>query len=154
MRAARVAVIGGCLVVLAASPAFAQAGRHGGSGAWGGPGLSTLVRAAGLTDAQQAQVKQIVANHRPQFQALIGQLRTAREALDAKLYGADPVSAADVEPALQQISQIRNQLAHESLQVALEVRSLLSPDQLAKAAQVKQRLTELQREMHTLLGGQ
>jgi hypothetical protein len=153
MKSARIAVLSVGLVVLSATAVFAQGGRAGGS-AWGGPSLSVLVKAAGLSEAQQAQVKQIVSSHRPQFQALLGQLRAAREGLDAKLYGAEPVAAADLEPALQAISQIRSQLAHESLQVALEVRAILSPEQLARAAQVKQRLGELHQEIRTLMRGQ
>ena len=114
--------------------------------------LPLLVKAAGLTEAQQAQVKEIVANHRPQFQGLVSQLRTAHTQLADKLYAPGPVKAEDLAPLRQQISQLRGQLAQEGLQVALEVRGVLTPEQLAKAGETRKRFNELRAEMRGLLG--
>ena len=126
----------------------------------GGPGyggfrmmLPLLVKGAGLTDAQQAQVKQIVASHRPQFEGLLSQLRTTHEQLADKLYAPGPVKAEDLAPLKEQIGQLRGQLSQEGLQVALEVRGVLTPEQLAKAGQTRQRFNELRAEMRGLLGG-
>jgi protein CpxP len=113
--------------------------------------LLQLVQGAGLTEAQQAQVRQIVASHRPKLETLRQQLRTAREQLAEKLYAPGPVKAEDLAPLIQQIGKLREPLMHESLQVALEVRKLLTPEQLAKAKQRRQRLHELRAEMRTLL---
>ena len=134
--------------------------RPGGIDGYGaGPGhagfdmkLPLLVKAAGLTEAQQVQVRQIVQSHRPQFQGLVSQLRAAHTQLADKLYGPAPVKAEDLAPLTQQIAQLRGQLAQEGLQVALEIRSVLTPEQLAKAAQVRQRFNELRAEMRGLLG--
>jgi Spy/CpxP family protein refolding chaperone len=113
-----------------------------------------VLRGVGLTDSQQAQVRQIVAGHRPQFQTLRGQLRTAQQQLADKLYGADPVTLDGLALLTLQIAQLREQLAREALQTALDIRAVLTPDQLAKAAQIRQRLTELRSEMRSLTGGQ
>ncbi len=152
----RVAVV--LVGVLAAGLWTASAyGRpHGGRGAgWGRGGdeisLPLLVRGAGLTEAQRAQVKQIVASHRPKFEALQRQLRAAREQLDGRLYGPGPVTPEDLTPLIQQIGKLRDPLMQESLQVALEVRKVLTPDQLAKAMLRRQRLNELRTEMRSLL---
>lgn len=115
--------------------------------------LPLLVKGASLTDAQQAQVKQIVESHRPQFQGLLNQLRTAREQLAEKLYAPGPVKAEDLAPLMQQIGQLRGQLTQEGLQVALEIRGVLTPEQLAKAGQTRRRFNELRAEMRGLLGG-
>lgn len=135
--------------------------RPGGIDMYGGGGghgrfhmmLPLLVKGAGLTDAQQAQVKQIVASHRPQFEGLLSQLRTAHEQLAEKLYAPGPVKAEDLAPLKEQISQLRGQLTQEGLQVALEIRGVLSPEQLAKAGQTRRRFNELRAEMRSLLGG-
>jgi Spy/CpxP family protein refolding chaperone len=129
---------------------------HGGRDAgWGHGGdemsLPVLVRGAGLTEAQQAQVKQIVASHRQKFEALGRQLRAAREQLTEKLYAPGPMKAEDLASLTQQIDKLREPLAQESLQVALEVRKVLTPDQLAKANRRRQRLNELHAEMRKLL---
>lgn len=119
----------------------------------GGDGLflPQLIRGVGLTEAQHAQVKQIVASHRPKFQALVRELRAAREQLAQKLYAPGPVKAEDLAPLMQQIGKLREPLMQESLQVALEIRKVLTPDQLAKAMQRRQRLNELRAEMRKLL---
>jgi Spy/CpxP family protein refolding chaperone len=113
-----------------------------------------VLRGVGLTDSQQAQVRQVVAGHRPQFQTLRSQLRTAQQQLADKLYGADPVTPDSLAPLTQQIAQLREQLAREALQTSLDIRAVLTPDQLAKAAQIRQRLIELRSEMRSLTGGQ
>lgn len=140
----------------AAASGVAPAGMGGygmGSGHGGfGMMLPLFVKGAGLTEAQQAQVKQIVANHRPQFQGLVSQLRTAHTQLADKLYAPGPVKAEDLAPLTQQITQLRGQLAQEGLQVALEVRGVLTPEQLAKAGQTRKRFNELRAEMRGLLG--
>jgi hypothetical protein len=63
------------------------------------------------------------------------------------------VSPDDLSAIRQQISQLRDQLGQEGLQTALEIRNVLTPDQLAKAAQIRQRMQELQAEMRGLMGG-
>lgn len=130
-------------------------GFGGGRGlAHGAVGISPLIlRSVGLTDAQREQIRQIVANRRDQFRTLGEQLRTAREQLAQKLYGPDAVTPADLAPLTQQIDQLRGQLAQLSLEVALEIRGVLTPEQLAQAAQTRQRVGELRREMRGLLGG-
>jgi Spy/CpxP family protein refolding chaperone len=136
-------------LLLASVPGAALAhGRPGGGGHHDGVGL--LMRGADLTDGQRQQIEQIVTAHRPQFRALMTQMRAARQALSAKLYGAGTVTAADLAPELQQIEQLRSQLTQERTQLALEIRGLLTPEQLAKIAQKRQRMNELRREMHDL----
>jgi Spy/CpxP family protein refolding chaperone len=113
--------------------------------------LPLLVKGAGLTEVQQAQLKQLVTSHRLRFDALQGQLRTAREQLVEKLYSPGPLKTDDLTSLTQPIGKLRESLAHESLQVALEVRKMLTPEQLAKAKQRRQRLNELRAEMRSLL---
>jgi Spy/CpxP family protein refolding chaperone len=130
--------------ILWSAPAFADGhGARGHSMAWGWPILQSL----GLTDAQKAQVHQVFVNHRPQLSALRAQLRAAEHQLGDKLYGPTPPAPADLAP----VNQLRAQLAQERLQVALDIRNVLRPDQLAKAAQVRQQLDALRSQMKTLL---
>ncbi len=149
-----VVLVGVLAVGLWTASAFGR--PHGGRDTgWGGGGdgmfLPLLVRGAGLTEAQQAQVKQIVASHRPKFETLLRQLLAARQQSAEKLYALGPVKAEDLTPLTQQIGKLRESLTQESLQVALEVREVLTPDQLAKAMRRWQRLNELRAEMRNLL---
>ena len=151
-------VVAGILVAwLVAGPAFAQ---QGGGFGWQGMGhgsglymsLPLVVKGVGLTEAQQAQVKQIVAAHQVQFRALLAQLRSAHEQLGEKLYAPGPLKADDVAPLVQQIGQFRSQLTQEALQVALEIRAVLTPEQLARSEQIQHKLKDLRSEMRSLLG--
>ena len=58
--------------------------------------------------------------------------------------------AEDLTGQVQRAAQLREQLMQEGLKVALEVRALLTPDQLAKAAQLKDRVRALRAEMRSL----
>ncbi len=137
------------LAVTAPVYAHGYRGFEGDSGGVGG--FPFLLRGLGLTEDQQAQVRQIVANHRPEFRRLAGEIRSAREALSAKLYASNPVGPADLAPLTEQIARLQGQLSQQRLQVALEIRGVLTPEQLAKAAQTRQRLIELRKEMRGLL---
>jgi Spy/CpxP family protein refolding chaperone len=78
------------------------------------------------------------------------QLRRAQEELADKLIAPGQVQVADVQPQLQQIGQLREQLLQNSAQIALDVRAILTPEQLAKAGQVKTRMQQLRVEMRQL----
>lgn len=151
-----VVLVGILTVGLWASAAAAQQSREtSGLGPWAGGGrlmLPVLVKGVGLTDAQQGQVKQIVGAHQPQFRALVSQLRALQEQLADKLQSSDSLTAEGLAPLTQQMGQVREQLTREGLQVALEIRAVLTPEQLAKAGQIRRRLNALRGEMRSLLG--
>ncbi|HXG04980.1 MAG TPA: hypothetical protein VNO23_16400, partial [Candidatus Binatia bacterium] len=81
------------------------------------------------------------------LQALHQQLRAAQRQLRDRLYGPNPPSVADLEP----INRLREQLAAERLQIALEIRGVLTPEQLARAAQIRQQLEQLRQQERSLL---
>jgi Spy/CpxP family protein refolding chaperone len=118
-----------------------------------GPGMMFpfVLRKLDLTADQDAQVQKIMEAHKPKFQELFEQLRTAHEAIGGRLFAAGPLSATDLSPQTQQISQLREQLMNEGLIVALEIRSVLTPDQLTKAAQLQQQMKALHEQMHNLM---
>lgn len=140
------------LSALIALGAAAPASAHSRARDGGTHMLPLIVRTAGLSEVQREQVREIVAAHRPQLQQISGQLRAAHEALQAKLSGTDAVTEADLAPLVQQISQLREQLTQESLRLTLEIRGVLTPEQLARVAQARARLEELRREMRGLVG--
>lgn len=113
--------------------------------------LSLMIRAGNLTADQQAKVRAILSAHRAATRPLIDQLRQAQQELGAKLLAPGQVQAGDLQPQLERISRLRDQLAQDSLQAALEVRAVLTPEQLARVAQTKERLSLLREEMRQLL---
>lgn len=160
------AIVAALLITSAVSPALAQSPAppgpppadsppHGPSMWWGmerpDGELWLMIQAAGLSPDQQAKVRAILGAHRAATRPVVGQLRQSQQELGAKLLGPGQVQIADLQPQLQRISQLRDQLAQDSAQAALEVRAVLSPDQLAKVAQTKERLRQLREEMRQLI---
>ena len=148
------AVIVSALLVAAAAPAVAQApGRESGmrNGGRGDGELWLMIRAAQLTPEQQTKVRAILSAHRASARPVIEQLRQAQQELGSKLLAPGSVQAADLQPQLQRIGQLRDQLAQDSANAALEVRAVLTPEQLARVAQTKDRLKQLREEMRQLM---
>jgi Spy/CpxP family protein refolding chaperone len=119
-----------------------------------GPGMFMLLfKGAALTPDQETRVKAILAAHRANARDLMRQLRLAREGIVDKLIAPGAVAAGDLEPVRQQITQLDEQLSQDRLAAALEIRALLTPDQLAKAQRLKDRVRELRAEMRALFEG-
>lgn len=116
--------------------------------------LPLLLRGVDLTPEQKTRVQEIMAAHRATSRALLDQMRAAREELGDRLLTPGGLQAEDVSPQVQRIAQLREQLMQEGLRATLEIRGVLTAEQLAKAAQVKARMQALRAEMRTLLGGQ
>ena len=133
------------------STAVAQPpGRWGGGSMGGWSLLPLMLRSANLTPDQEAKVKELVAARRASARSLKQQLRQAEDELAEKLLAPGSVHAADVQPQLQRIAQLRDQLLRDSTQAAIDIRALLTPEQLGRAAQVNERMRQLQREMRQL----
>jgi len=118
-----------------------------------GPGmmLPLLLRGADLTPEQKTQVQKIMANNRDEFHTLFNQVRAAQKDLVDQLFASKAVTVDKLAPQVQLVTQLRGQLLQKGLKTALEVRGVLTPEQLAKAAQRKARLQALHAEMRSLL---
>lgn len=154
MRGLAGALVGVLLLAGAAAPVLAQAPGREASMRGGGRGdgeLWLMIRAASLTPEQQTRVRAILSAHRTSARPVVEQLRQAQQELGTKLLAPGPVQAADLQPQLQRIGQLRDQLAQDSAAAALEVRAVLTPEQLARVAQTKDRLKQLREEMRQLM---
>ena len=138
-----------------AEPRFGMNMTESGGAIEDGPGmlLPLLLRGVGLTADQKVQMRAIMDTHRAIFPELFKQLRDAHKALAMQLLAAGEVKAEDLAPQLQHINQLRAQLLREGTQVMLEVRQVLTPEQLARAAQLKARMQALHDEMGSLMRG-
>jgi Spy/CpxP family protein refolding chaperone len=143
------------LVILAgtiiAGPLTAMAQGWHGAGRSEGLFPVRLLRTANLSADQQTQIRQVFANHHAAFRSLFGQLQQAQQNVTGMLLGAGPVASADLQASLQQTSQLRDQLQQERAKVALEIRGILTPDQLAHIAQVGSQLQALGAQRRQLL---
>jgi Spy/CpxP family protein refolding chaperone len=114
--------------------------------------LPVLLKEIEMTQEQNQRVAEIIASHRGKFQTLFNQLRTANQDLVNQLIVAGEIKAEDLAPQVQRITDLREQLLVEGLYAVLEVRQVLTPEQRAKAVQIKDQLQTLRNTMSGLLG--
>jgi Spy/CpxP family protein refolding chaperone len=112
--------------------------------------LPLVLKGIDLTDEQEKQVREIMAAHRATFRTLFSELQVAHKDVADKLFAPGEVQAEDLTTQMQRVAHLREQLMQEGLKVALEVRGLLTPEQLAKAAELKERMRALHAEMRGL----
>ena len=131
--------------------AFGRGGGHGGCGhdmVLGG----RILHALNLTADQRQKVDDIFAAHRPKLQQLSASDKTARQAVADELLGTGDVTAADVDAVFQRAATAHNDLMHERLTAAFEVRNVLTADQIQKAASIRAGMRQLHAQMRQLLG--
>ena len=121
----------------------------GGPDADAGILLPMIIRSVGLSDAQSAKVRSIMEAHRPALQTIAEQLRTAQHGLAEALVAT---TLPDLEPTIVQITDLRGRLMREGLAAAVEVRGVLTADQLQRASEIGRKMVALRSEMESLLG--
>ena len=124
-----------------------------GPGGMDGPAmmLPLLLRSANLTPEQEAQVQKIMADRRAQTRALVREMRAGQAALLDKLFAAGDLKANDLKPELDRLTRARAQLMDHAVTTALDIRKVLTPEQLARTAKIKDRMRALHDQMRELV---
>ena len=147
----------GALLFTWLGPAHAQApgpyhGKGPRPGGWGnGLMLGVPLHTLNLNPDQQAQVKSILSTYRASVRPILEQLRQVQSGMGDRLLAPGQLQAADLQSQLQQVTQLRTQLLQLSAQATLDVRNVLTPDQLSAAAQTKAKMKDLRSQMHQLM---
>ena len=141
------------LAVANGSGAFAH-GMGGGAACGHGAllGGGRILHALDLSADQKQHVRDIVTAHRPTLSQLKANEKTAKQALADKLLGTSAVTQQDLDGLVQQEVQARTALMRERLAAALEVRKVLTADQIQKAATIHAGMKQLHAQMRELLG--
>ena len=123
-------------VVLVAGLAMAQphGGPHGGGDFFGGPMLGFFTDYLDLTDAQQAQIKQIVAKEKPALEPLFKQEMQSHEQMK-QLIMSGSFDEAKAQTIATQGAQVHAQLEVQHARIASEAYQVLTADQKTKLAQ-------------------
>ena len=127
-------------------------GGGGGGGHGGGPGMPLRLVLKQMSPAQRQQVRQIFVTERGTMRDTLKQLHDAHQALADKMLGPGPLTQADIDPYVQKIATLHQQLLQNGTAVMLKVRAVATPQQLANAATAKQKIEQLHAELATLLG--
>ncbi len=144
------AVVGLAATGILSPAAFAQMGPPGPPGP--PPPIGMMLQGISLTADQKTAIDAILKSHQQTAQPLMDQLHSEHEELTAKLLSSGQVSLSDLTPLEQQSAQTEQQLNQDMLKAALEVKAVLTPDQLATAAQNQQKLEQIHSELRQLTG--
>jgi Spy/CpxP family protein refolding chaperone len=145
-------LVGSLLLVSLLPPAYAQNDAMSEARTIATLGLMSprLLNALNLTTEQKAQIEVSKNSFREAQRAYLIEVRALRKEVGDKLFGPNPVREADVAAQITKIADLREKLLREGFRIALEVRNVLRPDQLAKAATIRAQLQEIQSEVRGL----
>jgi Spy/CpxP family protein refolding chaperone len=128
-----------------------QAGKPPRSHSGDGLVMGIPLGAMNLTAEQDRRVSETLSAYHAESAQLIRELRQAQSALADKLFAPGQLGAADLEPELQEITRRRTQLLEMSARAMVDIRNVLTPQQIAVGGQVRARLGQLRSEMRQLL---
>jgi Spy/CpxP family protein refolding chaperone len=152
---ALVAVIAGLTMPLASMASAQMIGGPGpdmmDGGPASGPDLPMFLRAANLRPDQHARAQKILDHNHAAFAHLFDQIHDSKGQLDEQLFAAGTVNKEAIEKSSKQLAQLQAQLADLELQTALQIRAILTPDQLSRVAEFHSKLESLHRQMHDLM---
>lgn len=145
-------LVGSLLLVSLLSPAYAQTDAMSEARTIATFGLMSprLLNALNLTTEQKAQIEVSKNAFSEAQRAYLTEVRVLRKEVGDKLFGPNPVREADVAAQITKIADLREKLLREGFRIALDVRNVLRPDQLAKAATIRAQLQEIQSEVRGL----
>ena len=115
--------------------------------------LPLVLHRANLTPEQHEKVRKILQSDRESLHKLFSELGKANDELSKKLFTAGDLGLADLKPQIDVVSDLRRQLMEQGIKTALAIRAVLTPQQLAKVAEIKQRMDKLHAEMRALVEG-
>jgi hypothetical protein len=115
------------------------------------PPLLMGMQAAHLTADQQKQVGKILQSNRSQTAPLIAQLQSVHEQIAGKLLAPGTISAGDLVPLEDRAAQLDAQIQRQALGASLQVRNILTSDQIARMAKFHEKMSALQEQMKSLM---
>jgi len=116
------------------------------------PPVMMALRAAALTPAQQKQIHDIMEASRTTSEPQLQQMHSIRDQIADKLLSSGGVSAADLAPLLAQQTAIQQQLDNQMISTAIQIRGVLTPDQLSRVASVHDKLKAIHTQIDSMLG--
>ncbi len=103
-----------------------------------------LLQNLGLQPEQIRQIRMMNRERKPVMEAAQQRLRESNRALDMSIYG-DSLDEADVQMRLREFQQAQAEVARIRFQSEVELRKILTPDQLGRFRALRARLTEARR---------
>lgn len=101
-----------------------------------------LFRELGLSGEQMQQIRQLNETRKSLFQQAQRRVREATRNLDQAIY-ADTVNDAEIEARLKELQTAQSEIARLRATSELEVRKILTPEQLGKFRELRRKFAEM-----------
>ena len=147
----RAGVVAGLLAAGAVQAQGMHPGMRGGPHGGMGHGYLGFLQGVTLTDTQQARMHDIMHASWQQLKPQMQQLRALRAEIGGDLASTAAISAPQLVALQQQAQTLQNQLDQAKLATAMQVRALLTADQLGQSATVHAKLAALHQQEHAVL---
>jgi Spy/CpxP family protein refolding chaperone len=118
-------------------------------GGWHHEGME-FMHGVTLTDTQKQQIHQIAESAHTQMRATEQSLRTVHQQLDTAMLAGETLP--QLLPIQRQEDMLREQIDAQRLAVAVQMRNVLTPDQLAQASAEHAKLASLREQEHAVMG--
>ena len=105
-----------------------------------------LLGELGLSPDQVQQLRRMNADRKPLIDAANKRLREANRSLDQAIYG-DSVDPAEFQIRLKEFQDAQAEVARIRFESELNVRRILTPDQLVRFREVRRRFAEARKEL-------
>ena len=110
------------------------------------PERPNLMGELGLSREQIQQIRQMNADRKPMIETANKRLREANRSLDQAIYG-DAVEPAEFQNRLKEYQDAQADVARIRFESELNVRRILTPDQLVRFREVRRRFAEARKEL-------
>jgi Spy/CpxP family protein refolding chaperone len=107
--------------------------------------LPLLLRGVNLTEEQKTKVREIMQSQRAPLAETYNRMRAAQAELGSRLLSAENLDESQLTSLLEQTLFMQNQLSRQSFRTTLEIRNLLTPEQLAQGAKYREQLKTQQK---------
>jgi Spy/CpxP family protein refolding chaperone len=94
-----------------------------------------LLQGVELTKEQRTQIRAIHKAHEATFTAIGGEIQEVRQAIARMIVHPEGVTAADLQPLSNKLTTLLGQYTQERLAMTLEMRAVLTAEQLAELAE-------------------
>ena len=153
LRHTLIAVAAACGLAAAGTALAQPMGGHMEGGFHHGDGME-LLHSLTLTDIQKKQAHQIGKNAWTQSKPIMEQLHAIHEQMETQLLTAGSITADQLSPTVQKEEALRSQLDQIHLNTVLQIRALLTPEQLSQAASTHQKLEALHEQERAVMGAE
>ncbi len=111
-----------------------------------------ILHSLNLTDAQKTAVQQAEHNAWSQAKPIMAEMHKVHEQMATALTTAGTVSAEQLAPIMAQEEQLHTQLDQIHVNTMVQIRNLLTPEQVAQAASMHEKLAALHQQEHEVMG--